>query len=92
MKEWRKRPDIKEMKKESWKEYSTKNKEKLKEYRRNPKVKARRKNYISNRLKLDNDFKLKILLRARLGHAFKSYSKNGKQKLSKEYGIKKGKK
>ncbi len=75
------------------KTYRVENKEKLqelsREYEKNNKaeIRAGQRRRERERRKSEPHFLIRSLVKANLLHAFKNYSKNGKTKLSKEYGI-----
>jgi len=54
-------------------------------------IKRKTSQYAREKYKTDENFRIKLLLRHRLNEAFKRFSKNGKVKSSKDYGIEWGK-
>lgn len=71
------------------KRYYEDRKDKMKEYyaKNKNKMRGRINKYYNQRIKTDNNFKLKELIRGRFRSALNFYSKNGKTKSMKEYGI-----
>ena len=89
-KEWKiKNPDKVKLhninRKEYGKKYRKENAEKIKEYYHT--IKEKRKLYRSSRYKTDAKYKISTLIRGSFKQAFDIYTKNGKIKTIKEYGI-----
>jgi len=75
------------------KKYIQENKEYIKQYNKSYKaknkeeIKKQQKEYVINKYRSDTKYKMKMLLRHSFREALKTYTKTGKTKAMKEYGI-----
>jgi len=68
-------------------ERKKKHRERMKIYSKKPEVKLHQKRYIKHRFNTNTIFRIKHLLRTRLGFVLRNYTKNGKVQSSSKYGI-----